>query len=78
MADMAEHPTVRWFEEKARAEGPPAPLRPLDAARLREICLEAGADDVGFVEIDRPEIASQRSDALTALPGTLDGQKLRP
>lgn len=24
------------------------------AAWLREICLEAGAHDVGFVEIDRP------------------------
>lgn len=32
----------------------------LQAARLREICLAAGADDVGFVSIERPEIDAQR------------------
>lgn len=37
---------------------------------LRRICLEAGADDVGFVEIDRPELADQRADILRSFPWT--------
>ena len=32
--------------------------------------LEAGADDVGFVEIDRPEVADQRGDILRFFPST--------
>jgi Fe-S-cluster-containing hydrogenase component 2 len=32
----------------------------IDTARLREICLAAGADDVGFVSIERAEIEPQR------------------
>ncbi len=31
---------------------------------LRALCLEAGADDVGFVAIERPEIAEQRAGLL--------------
>lgn len=42
--------------------------RTLDAAWLRRICLDAGADDVGFVSIDRPEVAPQRDDAVAAFP----------
>ena len=30
--------------------------------------LEAGADDAGFVEIDRPEIADQKTDIFWLLP----------
>jgi Fe-S-cluster-containing hydrogenase component 2 len=41
----------------------------LDADALRTLCLGAGADDVGFVELDRPALADQRDDVLTALPG---------
>ena len=32
------------------------------------MCLEAGADDVGFVRIDRPDIASERAGVLKAFP----------
>jgi NAD-dependent dihydropyrimidine dehydrogenase PreA subunit len=46
------------------------PVRPtLDPDWLRGLCREAGADDVGFVEIDRAEIADQRTEILTLLPG---------
>lgn len=41
----------------------------LDAATLRALCFEAGADDVGFVELDRPALAEDREDVLTVLPG---------
>ena len=67
---LAEHPTVKRFYERmmvpSATDAPPK----LDADWLRKLCLEAGADDVGFVEIDRPEIADQRHDILAAFPHT--------
>lgn len=42
----------------------------LDADLLRKLCLDFGADDVGFVALDRPELDDQRQEILTALPGT--------
>jgi len=42
----------------------------VDSESLRQICLEAGADDVGFVEIDRKEIADQKEDILSHFPWT--------
>ena len=48
---------------------PHAPA-PLDTSRLKELCRRAGADDVGFVEIEREEIADQRDDILRCLPRT--------
>lgn len=41
---------------------------PLDAEWLRTICLEAGADDVGFVEIGRPALAGERPYIEKAFP----------
>lgn len=64
---LAEHPTVRLFRQKTGAEQ----IRGvLNAGQLRQICLEEGADDVGFVEIERPEIADQRDDVLSYFPDT--------
>ncbi len=65
---LAEHPTVKRFYERTMI--PPAmdAASRLDAEWLRQLCLDAGADDVGFVEIDRPEIADQRDDILTLFP----------
>ena len=40
----------------------------LDAAALRRLALECGADDAGFVEIGRPSLADQVEDIQTALP----------
>jgi ferredoxin len=42
----------------------------LDRTGLRQLCLEAGADDVGFVEIDRPDLEKDRPDMLNAFPHT--------
>jgi Fe-S-cluster-containing hydrogenase component 2 len=42
----------------------------LDQTWLRQACLEAGADDVGFVEIDRPELEKDRPDMLNAFTHT--------
>lgn len=70
MAQLAEHPTVKEFRTRPTAAHTAATPRVLDRAWLRQICLEAGADDVGFVEIDRPEIADQKGDILWLLPKT--------
>ncbi|OIR05314.1 epoxyqueuosine reductase [mine drainage metagenome] len=42
----------------------------LDAEALRRLCLEAGADDAGFVELDRPSLASERPHLVRAFPPT--------
>jgi NAD-dependent dihydropyrimidine dehydrogenase PreA subunit len=63
---MTEHPAITAFRNRPPA---PAPAGPLNATTLRQICLDAGADDAGFVEIGRPELASQRDSILRLLPG---------
>jgi len=65
-----EHPTVKRFREKGGAPSQlPVPDK-LDAKWIRELVLEAGADDVGLVEVDRPELADQREDILWVFPQT--------
>ena len=46
---------------------PTAPEK-LDADWLRRLSLEAGAVDVGFVEMERPEMDDQRKDILDCFP----------
>src|SRR5262249_32824251 len=46
---LADHPTVKAFYEKSAAAPAPAAPTPLDANWLRQLCREAGADDVGLV-----------------------------
>ncbi len=68
MVKLEEHPTVQKLRAKASAFRELAGPRTLEASWLREVCLNAGADDVGFVSLDRPEIADQRSEILAAFP----------
>jgi NAD-dependent dihydropyrimidine dehydrogenase PreA subunit len=42
----------------------------LAAEHLRQMCLDAGADDVGFIRIDRLEIDADRAGILHAFPAT--------
>lgn len=69
MPTLKEHPTVIRFMEREDAERKQASAA-LDAEWLRQLCLDAGADDVGFVEIDRPEIADQRDEIGAFFPRT--------
>ncbi|WP_342228416.1 4Fe-4S binding protein [Nocardia wallacei] len=64
---LDDHPTVIRVRERSAD----SVLRrgPLDAKWLRELALQAGADDVGFVEIDRPELRDERAEIDSALPG---------
>lgn len=70
MVQLAEHPTVRQFRARETGNNGNAQTHMLDYEWLRQVCLEAGADDVGFVEIDRAEIADQKGDILWLLPKT--------
>lgn len=63
---LENHPTVA--AARKRVSLPQA--GPLDAGWLRRLALEAGADDVGFVSIDRPELDDQREHVLSAFPRT--------
>lgn len=67
MTRLEDHPTARAV---AGAVARPRPDVPLDAAWLRRICLDAGADDVGFVEIERPELAEERKHVARFFPET--------
>ena len=62
---LSEHPTVKAFHAR-----PPSPAvsEPLDAVWLRALCLEAGADDVGFVELEHPALAEERPHIERAFP----------
>jgi len=62
-----EHPTVRAHRQKAEQQ---KISEPLDAVWLRQLCLEAGADDVGFVELDCPSLAGERPHIQRAFPRT--------
>ncbi len=69
MTKFDEHPTVRWWRDRSSMHPSVGTNHLLlNTDSLREMCLEAGADDVGFVEIDRPEIADQHADILAAFP----------
>jgi ferredoxin len=65
---LEEHPTVQRFRETAGNRAAPPSL--LEAWWLRQIALDAGADDVGLVEIGRPALDDQRDDILRAFPPT--------
>ncbi len=66
MPKLDEHPTVVRYRQSQKKARPDV----LDAERLRRLCLDAGADDVGFVAIGRPELDDQREDILRLFPWT--------
>jgi ferredoxin len=65
---LADHPTVRHFHDAA--ENRPSAPAVLDAAWLRNLCLDYGADDAGLVEITRAALDDQRDDILHFFPAT--------
>src|SRR5207247_7762491 len=66
---LDDHPTVQRIHLKT-VPSVPSKKELLDAGWLRQLVLDAGADDVGFVEIDRPALDDQREDILKAFPHT--------
>ncbi len=70
MKDLNDHPTVKRYHERKASNMLHTTVPKLKARDLRRICLEFGADDVGFVEIDRPSLADQKADILGIFPWT--------
>ena len=66
---LAEHPAVKRFRQR-EATTAAEDRQTVVADELRQLVLEAGADDVGFVEIQRPALDDQRQDILQAFPRT--------
>jgi len=66
---LGEHPTVKRMQART-AHTSAQNSQPLDAEWLRQIVMDAGADDVGLVEINRAELNDQRDDILKAFPRT--------
>src|SRR5256885_1791545 len=69
MTALEAHPTVKRFYQINKDNSAPV-NKSLDVAWLEQLVLDAGADDVGFVEIGRPALDSQREDILKAFPHT--------
>jgi Fe-S-cluster-containing hydrogenase component 2 len=66
---LEDHPTVQRI--RLQTVNSVAPQKEsLDAEWLKQLVLDAGADDVGFVEIGRAALDDQREDILKALPHT--------
>jgi epoxyqueuosine reductase QueG len=72
-AEDARRSHERGIADGIAGDGTPArPRRParLAATDIEALCLRAGADDVGFVEVERPALGSaQREAAERLLPG---------
>src|SRR6184192_4247767 len=66
---LEDHPTVQRIRLRTVPSVPPT-KKSLDAGWLKQLVLDAGADDVGFVEIGRPALDDQRQDILKAFPHT--------
>jgi ferredoxin len=67
---LVDHPTVKAFYATAATDPVPAAPTKLDAGEFRGLCLDAGADDVGLVEIGRAALDDQRDDILRFFPPT--------
>src|SRR6187401_405494 len=66
---LEDHPTVQRIHLKSAASAPPT-KETLDAAWLKQLVLDAGADDVGFVEIGRSALDDQREGIFKAFTHT--------
>src|SRR3954463_4285223 len=64
---LDDHPTVQRIRLKTVSSAG-STKESLDAGWLKQLLLDAGADDVGFVEIGRSALDDQRADILKAFP----------
>lgn len=72
---MEDHPSVRAFRAREAAgavtsgETVTVETPTLEADWLRALCLECGADDCGFVSLERAEVADQKAEIEAAFSG---------
>ena len=70
MAVLLDHPTVQEVRRREANNNLPSRSATIESELVSQLMQEAGADDYGFVSIDRPEIDDQRDDILAASPQT--------
>ena len=63
---IASHPTVQRYFAGRRNTAP----QTIDTSWLRKLCMDLGADDVGFVDIDCAALGSERKEILETFPRT--------
>lgn len=66
---LEDHPTVKWYRGKKHDQLSHGTAE-VDAQWLKNLVLEAGADDVGIVEVGRPDLDAHRGDILRIFPST--------
>ena len=64
MPSPSTHPTIRALQDRSAA---PAP-QPLTSELVRQLALEAGADDAAIVSLDDPQLADEKPHVLRAQP----------
>lgn len=69
MAKIDSHPNVIEVRRRTAEGETQPPPKLLDAEWLRELCRRAGAQDVGFVEIERAELAGERAEIARSFAG---------
>jgi epoxyqueuosine reductase QueG len=65
-----DHPTVKWFYDSSNSQRSSEGPTILENQWLRNLCLELGAADARFIEVDRPAIGNQKGVILEALQTT--------
>jgi hypothetical protein len=69
--NLEDHPTIRRLSKYADGVANQRPVEPmLDAAWLRRLALDLGADDAGLVELARSGLDLQREEILRNYPWT--------
>jgi epoxyqueuosine reductase QueG len=66
--NLRDHPAVKRYFAHKRGSAAVEPARQLDSAWVRQVVLDAGADDAGLASIDSPVLAEYRSKFLTIFP----------
>lgn len=66
----SQHPDVVWFKEKQEQGDVPLDKKVLDSVWLKQMFRDAGIDDVGCVEVSRPELAGEHAAIQTYLSST--------
>src|SRR6516165_9862598 len=66
--NLDNHHTVIEIRRRNTGETTVREAALLDADLLKRLCREAGADDVGLVEIDRPELVEERVNIEAVFP----------
>ena len=65
---LADHPTVKAY--KLGKNESPKPVKSLKSAQLKQIALEAGAHDAGFIDLARDAMTDYRKDLSDAMTDT--------